>query len=45
MGGPIEFSNFGLFSTSSYRDMTLSYGFLGRVQTTNYVAVVIAPLQ
>jgi hypothetical protein len=32
----VEYHNYGLFSTTSYVSyLTFSYGFLGRVQTTN----------
>jgi hypothetical protein len=46
MTGVIQYHNYGLFSTTGFVDMTFSYGFLGRVQTTNdisYVATGVMP--
>jgi hypothetical protein len=46
MTSVIQYHNYGLFSTTGFLDMTFSYGFLGRVQTTNeisYVATGVIP--
>jgi hypothetical protein len=40
MTGVIQYHNYGLFSTTGLGDMTFSYGFLGRVQTTNDISFV-----
>lgn len=38
--GLIEYHNYVLFSITGFADMTFSYGFLGRVQTTNDISFV-----
>ncbi len=40
MTSVIQYDNYGLFSKTGYGGMTFSYGFLGRVQTTNDISFV-----
>jgi hypothetical protein len=40
MTSVIQYDNYGLFSKTGFGGMTFSYGFLGRVQTTNDISFV-----
>jgi len=45
--GIVQYHNYGLFSTTGFFNMTFSYGFLGRVQTTNSISYIagVPPVQ